>query len=116
MADHTIEIFIDMPHDLKFHHKKPDDTTTPHGRKVKAPKGDKVRWISQDGDIRLTFSAWPFTQAQASITAKAGVHTAFFTIKPPNSNSTEDEHYKYAAEVAAVDEDPEIIIDIGGGN
>ena len=98
-----------------IHHNGNDPNEDEPAIHVSLAPGEKVRWVSRDGDFSIDFGAIsPFDPDEPNLSGTQGNETKYKKIKKP-ARSGPNPSFKYTAMVAGVKDDPDIIIDNSGG-
>jgi hypothetical protein len=112
---HHLKLFIEDGVIVYVHHDEDHPANDEPGKHLKLKPGKKLKFKSRDGDLTITFKGVsPFVSGDTVVTATVGKFSKTEEIKPftpPPRNPP----FAYRAQIGAISEDPEIIIDTDGG-
>jgi hypothetical protein len=112
---HTIRIFVIDGALSYIHHNGNDPSNDEPGTHLFLPPGEKVRFVSRDGDYSIVFDTGsPFESGDLSLSGLQNKATKYETILDPGGSGP-NPSFKYTAKVGRVTDDPDIIIDNSGG-
>jgi hypothetical protein len=98
-----------------IHHNGNDPSNDEPGTHLFLPPGEKVRFVSKDGNFSVVFDTnSPFDSGTFSLSSMQGKATKYETILDPGGAGP-NPSFKYTATVGRVTDDPDIIIDNSGG-
>jgi hypothetical protein len=106
---HTIRMFVIDGKLSYIHHNGNDPSNDEPGTHLFLPPGEKVRFVSRDGDYSVDFDTdSPFESGTLSLSGTQDHATPFEKIRTATGPNLT---FKYTATVGAVTDDPDIIID-----
>ena len=112
---HHLKLFIEDGVIVYIHHDEAHPANDQPGKHLKLKSGQKLKFKAHGGALTITFKgASPFKSHDTVINAPADTFSKteeIMAYTPPPRNPP----FAYTAQVGAISEDPEIIIDTDGG-